>query len=615
MKKLIITLLCLAVIGGGGYYGYNKYKTDKEAKIVVDVVPLEMISRPSDYFDYSYTTIEGQIYASDVQRLNIDTKKLVKEVYVEEGQDVKKGDPILEYDMTVVELELEEKKNAVASAEQKKLTAERELNNIKNYKPSEDAPKPEEYEDYEPYEEGTHTPITIEGYDPDEYLYGSTNEDKPPQPPEKLVKDTVKPAFTPAEGNGSKDHPYIINCTEDTVISKEFMGKLINDKKIAELCVYMDDFTYLYKWVVDPENLKDAELADWKVSEGVTVDEEGKASVDTSVTLYGKLSFSNPTSSKYEEDDFQLPEIIILPAPDSEDEDDYYYDDEDNEVDPNNNDYVYTRAQIKKMIEDQEALIKDMEISVKVAKNEYEAAKKKKRDGRLYAEIDGTVTKIGKPSAEGDEEETEEEDDPYREPSPDDNAFAVIEGAGGTEVICMVSELNLGKAEVGNTINIQSWNTGTSGTAVITRIEDEPIRYEGGLWGENPNNSTYRVHAKLDDPEDFELYDWVQVTLDNSAELGKQDSGSVYIPMAYVRREGGEYYIMKADNDNKLTKQYIRTGQISYAGAYIEVKGGLTQSDRLCFPYGTDVKEGVRTRDTTDTIDPEMYLMQTMGMG
>ncbi|MBQ1433876.1 MAG: secretion protein HlyD [Ruminococcus sp.] len=613
MKKMIITLLCFAVIGGGSYFGYRKYKADKEAKIVVDVVPIELISMPSDYFDYSYTYIDGQIYASDVQRFNLDSKKLVKDVFVEEGDKVKKGDPILEYDMTVVELELEEKKNAVASAEQKKIMAERELNNIKNYKPSEDAPKVPEYEDYEPYEEGTHTPFYIEGYDPDEYL-ADPDEERPPQPPEKLVKDVVKPAFTPAEGNGSKEHPYIINCTEDTIVSKEFMGKLIADKKIAEICVYMSDFTYLYKWVVDPANLTDTVLDDWKASAGVTVDEEGKASIDPAVTLYGKLSFSNPTTK--EEDDFQLPEIIILPAPEPEEEEDYD-DGYDDYIDPDSNDYIYSKDQIKKMIAEQEALIKDMEISIKVAKNEYEAAKKKKRDGKLYAEIDGTVTKIGKPSSDDEEidEENPEEDDPYREPSPDDNAFAVIEGAGGTEVICMVSELNLDKAEIGSTIQLQSWNSGASGTAVITRIEDEPIRYEGGQWGENPNNSTYRVHAKLDDPDAFRLYDWVEVTLDNSSELNDQNSGSVYIPMAYVRQEGGEYYIMKADKDNKLTKQYVKTGQISYLGAYIEIKGGLTKNDKLCFPYGTDVKEGVRTKETTETIDPEQYLVQNMGMG
>ena len=85
--------------------------------------------------------------------------------------------------------------------------------------------------------------------------------------------------------------------------------------------------------------------------------------------------------------------------------------------------------------------------------------------------------------------------------------------------------------------------------------------------------------------------------------------------MAYVRQEGGEYYIMKADKDNKLTKQYVKTGQISYLGAYIEIKGGLTKNDKLCFPYGTDVKEGVRTKETTETIDPEQYLVQNMGMG
>ena len=68
----------------------------------------------------------------------------------------------------------------------------------------------------------------------------------------------------------------------------------------------------------------------------------------------------------------------------------------------------------------------------------------------------------------------------------------------------------------------------------------------------------------------------------------------------------GNYYIMKADDNNKLVKQYIATGKIMY-GYSIEVKGGLSMKDRICFPYGKEVKEGVRTKDSTEVLYPEYY--------
>ena len=40
MKKVIITLLCIAILGGGGYAGAMKYKKNQDKKTVVAVVPV-----------------------------------------------------------------------------------------------------------------------------------------------------------------------------------------------------------------------------------------------------------------------------------------------------------------------------------------------------------------------------------------------------------------------------------------------------------------------------------------------------------------------------------------------------------------------------------------------
>ncbi|SFC22059.1 biotin/lipoyl-binding protein [Ruminococcus albus] len=602
MKKLIIFLLCVAVLGGGGYFGMKKYKNSKQEKVVVDVVPVSLMMQDSDYFSYYYGGMDGRIQSSNTQRVYIDTEKLVKKVYVEEGQNVKKGDAILEYDMTVVELELAQKENAVKIVEQDIKMAKKELEKIRYYKPSEDAPQPVE-PDYPDFPDD----IPDDSI-PDNSIPDDIDPDVPDGPPEQLVTDVVKPAFTPAEGVGTVEMPYIINCTQEAEVSKEFMIRMASEKKCAEICVYDESYNYLFKWIIVPvEGTTPEELGSWKVSDGITIDEDGSASIDTDVKHYGKLSFTHPTTQKKDdssvpEDDSSMPEIP------EEEPDDYYdsYEPDEFYIDPEGTDYVYSRDEIKKMIAEKEESIKQLELDLKKANFELQAAKKRKVDGKLYAELDGVVKKIGK--ASGDEEaesEEEEDEDIYEEPNADDRAFAVIQGEGGTEVVCEVSELNLPKYSIGDTFTITSWNSDGTGVAEITKIDDEPVSYSSYNWGENPNNSSYQIHAKLIEGEDnFSYDDWVELTADKMESDNTDSSNSVYLPIHYVRQEGGDYYIMKADENGKLKKQYVKVGQIMY-GYFIEIKGGLSYKDKICFPYGKEVKEGTKTRESTEILMPD----------
>ena len=47
MKKLIIFLLCIALIGGGGFFGYKQYEKNRDEKKIVDVVPVSTLAIPS----------------------------------------------------------------------------------------------------------------------------------------------------------------------------------------------------------------------------------------------------------------------------------------------------------------------------------------------------------------------------------------------------------------------------------------------------------------------------------------------------------------------------------------------------------------------------------------
>ena len=60
-----------------------------------------------------------------------------------------------------------------------------------------------------------------------------------------------------------------------------------------------------------------------------------------------------------------------------------------------------------------------------------------------------------------------------------------------------------------------------------------------------------------------------------------------------MRDEDGKSYVLKAGEDGRLVKQYVQTGKILY-GSSVEIKSGLSEQDRIAFPYGKTAKEGAK---------------------
>lgn len=627
MKKLVILLLCVAIVGTGGFFGYRKYKTSQDEKKVVNVVPVNLMAESSDMYEWYSSDISGQIVSANSQKVYVDSEKLVKKVFVKKGDEVKKGDTILEYDMTVVELELAQKENQVSVIEAKIKAANKELNQYKNLQPSENAPKPEEPEepDEPDFPEIPDEPVMPVIPEPSD----SSQPDEPDVPvtPVETV-DSVNPTFIPVSGTGTAADPYIINCNEKTKVTTGFMARISSTNKFAELCVYDENSRFLYKWMLNFANLSTKDMKEWVVSDGVEINNEtGLIALSTDIKHYGTFSVKMPdfvpdTDDSGADDsmpDTEFPDFSDFPdIPDDYDypDEDYDYDDTDDSTDPYDMNYVYSRAELNQMIAEKQNEIKSLEIDLRKAKIEFENAKKQKSDGKVVAEVDGIVKKIGTAADENSQDDENPEDGisedeifpddemfPEEETGGDSDAFAVIEGDGGVEVRCEITELNLPNVPVGGTVNVMSWETGAGTEAEVTRVDEEPYMYYNWNWGENPNNSTYYVYAKLADSTEFTVGNWVQVSLNRTQST---NSNSVYLPIQYVRQEGGDYYIMKADENNRLVKQYVKAGKIMY-GYAIEIKGGLSMSDRICFPFGTDVKEGVRTKDSTEILYPENY--------
>ena len=61
---------------------------------------------------------------------------------------------------------------------------------------------------------------------------------------------------------------------------------------------------------------------------------------------------------------------------------------------------------------------------------------------------------------------------------------------------------------------------------------------------------------------------------------------------------------MIADENNRLKKQYVVIGRTVY-GSAVEIKSGLTEDDRIAFPYGKNAVEGAAVTDSQDAFLPD----------
>ena len=125
-KTIIITAAGLTALGVGGWYLAQNFRSSQ-----VDVYP---VSELSQSIWQSGTSLEGTIASQVSQEVHLQDKQIVSAVHVQEGQEVKKGDPLLSYDMTLVNIDLEMEKLTRQQLEVKKKGLEQELEKLKKDK-------------------------------------------------------------------------------------------------------------------------------------------------------------------------------------------------------------------------------------------------------------------------------------------------------------------------------------------------------------------------------------------------------------------------------------------------------------------------------------------------
>lgn len=125
-KKIIIGVLIAALIAGGTVGGAVYYRKSHQSE--VSVVSVDSLA--SQYYTDD-TSLEGNIATSAVQNVSIDKDMIVQDIYVSKGDTVKKGDKLVSFDMTLVQMELKIAKLKQEQQEQNLAKAQKRLTSLR----------------------------------------------------------------------------------------------------------------------------------------------------------------------------------------------------------------------------------------------------------------------------------------------------------------------------------------------------------------------------------------------------------------------------------------------------------------------------------------------------
>ena len=546
-KNLIIASVTAVLVVGFalGLWFFVQYQSDQKT---VEVQPVSYLST-SYWGDTTYSS--GTAASDSTQEIYPSTEQTISDIYVTEGQQVSVGDPLLQYDKTKLELDVEAKDIAVKQAEIELDDAEDELKKLRNTTPV-STPRPTR--------QPTATPRPTQ-------KPSSTPAPTPTPAPTATPAPTVPPADVtvyrrldvdskPYAGSGTTEDPYMFLCTEDCVLTPEFLLRLLGDGSTpspddvlatpfaATFEVREGNSNYgelLYSFTLDGTDLSGGFQMEDVLAAGDTL--ESVAEVFEARNNSGSKATPTPTPSN-----------------------DY-------------DDMGYTKEELQKLIQDQRQKIKDLELKVKQAELDLEKSKVALENSTVRSTVDGVVrTLLDADTA-----------------AANSQPLLVVAGQGQFTIKGTISESLLTSIHVGDVVSAMSYENGMSYTATISEISTYPL--EGSYYNGtgNPNSSTYEFTAVVDNPEGLSNGMYLDITLSTSGNVSVDGSSdALYLDKAYIREDEGGSYVMKSGIDNRLYKQYLELGATIYSGNYVEIISGLTVDDYIAFPYGTDVKEGVR---------------------
>ncbi|MDO4469899.1 MAG: biotin/lipoyl-binding protein [Bacillota bacterium] len=564
-KIAAVSTAGVLLLGGGIWFAAGKLK-----KPEIKVYSMEELSQQM----WGETnSLEGAVSSNVSQEVRLMDKQLVSQVHVQEGQEVKAGDPLLTYDMTLVNIDLEMEKLNKEQLKVKKKGLENELKNLKDEKKNVAAGnksykieflsnaeeiKPEEEKPEQQPEEKPEEPKPEEPETPQEQarpsgvykrLYRDITIDKTEFPNDDAIIENA----IPYSGKGTKDDPYVYVCQKGVLIQGEFLNQLAgfdaSGNRVRD--------PYYCKLEVRSDNSFDGTLQAAMILDGSAIESVVEASAWFRTRL-GKNEWEEMLPEE------NVPQGEVLPElPDGT----------GNEIPEEEIVGGYSKEELEKAIKEKEKEIKTTELDIKEADLKIKKVEQELQSETVTSTVDGVVKKVGDP-AKGE---------------IDGEPFIIVESSGGVYIKGVVSEALLEKVQPGQLVTGMAYESGTFFEAEVKEVSPYPASgyqsYDGRELTYYPFTAYIADSTGLKDNE--------MVSMDLPADEGGMSG--MFIGKEYIRSKNGEDFVYKEGKNGKLEKQPIRTGQTFY-GSIIEVKDGLTMEDHIAFPYGKKVKEGAKVK-------------------
>lgn len=552
VSTVIIALLII------GLWLFLQYRNDSK---FVEVIPVSQIA---DSYWGDQSSSSGQIISDYIQELYPASDKIISEIFVQEGQEVHIGDPLLQYDKTQLELDVELKEIAVKQADLNVTNAQKQLRKLQNTKPSA-TPRPTTRPSARPTTRPSAKP-------------SSSPTPTPVPPADVTLYSRLDLNSVPYEGSGTSEDPYIFLCTKDCIMTPEFLKWLLGyGEPQPEPTSIPDEGDGDGESEPPEEGDETAPSPTQKPSSQLVSPFAAVFEVRDGNSNYGQLISAFKLDGTQLSANFQLANTI--PGYNTIDSIETIFGATPTPSADNYNDMGYTSAELSRLITEKKQEIKDLQHAKKQAELDLKRANLQLKNSTVLSTVDGVVRSLvdlDTATAEG-------------------KPFLVVSGDSTYYVSGALSENVLGIVQVGDQVTVMDYMTGNSYSAEIVSIADYPLEADSGLYyygSGNPNSSNYEFTAVLDGGDGLTNGQNVDITLNIQDETS---ADALYIQNAYIREDTAGSYVMKAGIDNRLIKQYVQTGRSLY-GYSLEIKSGLTIDDYIAFPYGPDVEEGVRVR-------------------
>ena len=575
-KGIIITSICAFTLVGIKFYLNSTNKIDVNSVSTLN----------TGYWD-NPSTSTGFVSNSDTQSVLYDASKTITQVFVQEGQQVNAGDPLLSYDLTTLQSAVDTSQLDVEKAQNAITLAEHELKKLLNTTPIPDVVEEPEIQD--------HTPAPLPGVPAKDgngfypYVLSLSQAEK------NFTAYKIYYASTTSEAPEKGPH-------EEASLWKEER----ETKESNNTCWYWIEYTYtdgstnaydpkdVVEYYSDKQQIPNKEifLAGTKQNPYVFKLSEKQGFV------YGKLFLDNANLNQYlrfdvytndgEIDSSWLVRCDKFTTKQSMNEGDMYsvisHTKEEQkyvEVEQKPSQDIssgYTEIELAKAIRDKKQELKTLDLDLRKAKLSLSENKALLNDGIVRAKRSGIVRNIKDLS----------------NPIQDGSAFLEVATGQGTYIKGSISELMLNQIKVGDTISAYCWTSGETFDAKIQSIDTVPSSNSNYNGSGNPNVSYYGFEAYAKDASKIQAGEYLELTFN----LSSDTTSSIWLSKAYIKQEGNKYYVLK-DVHGKLKKQYVTVGKIVW-GDTMEIKDGLSDTDYIAFAYSKNAKEGVKTQKSSE---------------